>query len=268
LELATSVNTEVPTQPGLSSGFSLRNWYSLLFLAGFMMRFGFVRSARTYDRSANTMMPFGAEVCRIAAHIAVAAGKGFDAPFNEIGINRRNPSGPPGVATVAAVFYRIFLRDNYWFELSLGNYHCSSGMGYMGKHPDGNPRFYDQVAQMGELGFVAYHKKEAFDFLRQDPREFVDLALHRSRWFWDGTPLFYHRREWWSPSECWPLSALAWLGMLFVLTRGPPGWLLFSAALIVYPIAYHLAYLNAPYKYAIEPELLLLGGYLVSVLWS
>jgi hypothetical protein len=425
--MATSLNIEVPAQPGLSSGFSFRNWYSLLFLAGFVMRFDFVRSARTYDGSANTMTSFGAEVCRIAAHIA--AGKGFRAPFNEIGINRRDRSGPPGVATVAAVFHlfgayskgsalillglecamgtatglaiwalrarslrerigfwaawiwalspiffrrpcswiwyfaasglllatalvlsldagetgarakwlwlgalwgligltnpvllsvmpfsflhlffanrktnaqrlqgnrnliyalitfaviasplvirneivfkrRIFLRDNYWFEFSLGNYHYRNGMGYMGKHPDGNPRFYNQVAQMGELGSIAYHKKDAFDFLRQDPREFVDLALHRSWWFWDGTPLPYHGREWWSPWDFWPLSAVAWLGMLFVLTRHPPGWLLFSAALIVYPIPHHLAYLNAPYRYAIEPEMLLLGGYLVSVLWS
>jgi hypothetical protein len=138
----------------------------------------------------------------------------------------------------------------------------------MGKHPDGNPGFYDQVAQMGELGFIAYHKKEAFDFLRQDPREFVDLTVHRSCFFWDGTPLLYQGREWWSPWEFWPLSAVAWPGMLFVLTRRPPGWLLFSAALIVYPIPYYLAYPNAKYRYAIEPEMPLLGGYLVSVLWS
>jgi hypothetical protein len=78
--MATSVNIEVPAQPGLSSGFSFHNWYTLLFLAGFAMRFGFVLSARTYDGSANTMTPFGAEVCRIAAHIA--AGNGFRAPFN------------------------------------------------------------------------------------------------------------------------------------------------------------------------------------------
>jgi len=38
-----------------------------------------------------------------------------------------------------------------------------------------------------------------------------------------------------------------WLGLLFVLTRRPRGWLLFAAALLVYPVS--------KYRHAIEPEL-------------
>ena len=136
----------------------------------------------------------------------------------------------------------------------------------MGKHPDGNPGFYDQVAQMGELGFIAYHKKEAFDFLRQDPREFVDLTLHRSWWFWDGTPLLYQTHEWWKPWQFWPLSALGWLGLLFAVTRKLRGWFLFSAALLIYPLPYYFSYPVAKYRHAIEPELLLLSVYFASVL--
>jgi hypothetical protein len=162
----------------------------------------------------------------------------------------------------------VFLRDNYWFEFSLGNFHYSNGMGYMGKHPDANPRIYDQIARMGELQFIAFHKQEAFEFIRQYPREFLDLTLHRAGWFWDGTSLLYQGREWWSPWEFWPLSAAGWLGLLFVLTRRPRGWLLFAAALILYPLPYYLAYPNAKYRYAIEPELLLLGCYLIPVLWT
>ncbi len=162
----------------------------------------------------------------------------------------------------------VFLRDNYWFEFSLGNFHYSNGMGYLGKHPDANPRIYDQIARMGELGFVAFHKREAFEFIRQYPREFTDLTLHRAWWFWDGTSLLYQGREWWSPWEFWPLSAVGWLGLLFVLTRRPRGWLLFAAALIIYPLPYYLAYPNAKYRYTIEPELLLLGCYLISILWT
>jgi hypothetical protein len=96
--------------------------------------------------------------------------------------------------------------------------------------------------------------KDSFAFVHKYPAEFVDLTLHRVWWFWDGSLLIYWTREWWKPWEFWPLSLL--------------GWLLFSAALIVYPILYYLAYPVAKYRHAIEPELLLLSVYLAFVLWG
>ena len=66
----------------------------------------------------------------------------------------------------------------------------------------------------------------------------------------------------------WPLSVVGWLGLLFALTRRPPGWQLFLALLLIYPIPYYLAYPNAKYRHALEPELLLLGVFLVIVLWG
>jgi hypothetical protein len=38
--------------------------------------------------------------------------------------------------------------------------------------------------------------------------------------------------------------------------------------LLIYPIPYYIAYPNPKYRHAIEPELLLLSVYLVSVLWG
>ena len=167
------------------------------------------------------------------------------------------------------VFHRpVFLRDNYWFEFSMGNYHYSNGMGWSGKHPDVNPRYLNQAAQLGELGFIDFHKKEAFAFVRQYPREFLDLTLHRVWWFWDGTTILYQANDWWQPWKYWPLSAAAWLALFFVLTRRPRGWLLYAAAVLVYPLPYYLAYPHHRYRHAIEPELLLLTVYLASVLWG
>ncbi|HVM75633.1 MAG TPA: glycosyltransferase family 39 protein [Candidatus Saccharimonadales bacterium] len=162
----------------------------------------------------------------------------------------------------------VFLRDNFWFEFSLGNYHFSNGMGWTAHHPDGNPAIGQQALQLGELAFIEMHKREALDFVRREPREFLELTAHRVLWFWDGTPLHYQGQEWWQPWEFWPLSVLGWLGLLFALTRRPTGWLLYAAALIVYPIPYYLTYAQAKYRYVIEPEMLLLSVYLVSVLWG
>lgn len=162
----------------------------------------------------------------------------------------------------------VFLRSNFWFEFHLGNYHFSNGMGYFGLHPGGNPRELRRYAELGEQGYIRQAKQEALTFVRQYPREFVDLTLHRILWFWDGTSLLYQSAEWWQPWEFWPLSLAAWLGLIFLLTRRPSGWLLYSACMIVYPMPYYLVYPVAKYRYAIEPEMLILSVFLASVLWS
>ena len=162
----------------------------------------------------------------------------------------------------------VFFRSNYWFEFHLGNFHYSQGMGFTGKHPGVNPLELKKYAAWGEMRYIDYYKRDSFAFVCKYPSEFVDLTLHRTLWFWDGSVLIYWTREWWKAWEFWPLSVLGWLGLLFALTRRPRGWLLFSAALIVYPIPYYLAYPTPKYRHAIEPELLLLSVYLAFVIRS
>jgi len=162
----------------------------------------------------------------------------------------------------------VFLRSNFWLEFHLGNFHYANGMGYLGFHPGCNPREFRRYAALGEQGYMQEAKTEAIAFVRQYPREFVDLTLHRVLWFWDGTPILYLGDGWWTPWKFWPFSAAAWLGLIFVLTRRPPGWLLYASCLFVYPLPYDLMCPAPKFRHAIEPEMLLLTVYLGSVLWS
>jgi hypothetical protein len=138
-------------------------------------------------------------------------------------------------------------------------------LGFSGKHPTANAAVFKEYAAMGEMGFIDYYKKDALRFVRQYPAEFLSLTRYRTWWFWDGTSLLYQTREWWQPWEFWPLSLGGWLGLLFVLTRRPRGWLLFAAALLVYPVPYYFVYPVAKYRHAIEPELVLLSVYFAFV---
>ena len=175
---------------------------------------------------------------------------------------------PWAIRNMTVFGHPIFLRSNFWFEFHLGNYHYSNGMGYAGLHPGANPRELRKYAELGEQGYIQSAKNAALGFVRNYPREFIDLSLHRTLWFWDGTPLLYQGEEWWQPWKFWPLSITAWAGMIFLLTRRPRGWLLYAACLVAYPLPYYLVYPIAKYRYAIEPEMLLLSVFLVSVLWS
>jgi 4-amino-4-deoxy-L-arabinose transferase-like glycosyltransferase len=161
----------------------------------------------------------------------------------------------------------VFLRSNYWFEFHLGNYHYSNGMGFSGKHPTQNPLEMRKYMAMGEQGYIEWAKKDALQFVREYPGEFWNLTVHRVWWFWDGTTLIYEKNSWWKPWEFWPLSLTGWLGLLFVLTRRPRGWVLLTAPLIFYPAPYYLSYGVSKYRHAVEPELVLLSVYLAYVLW-
>ena len=161
----------------------------------------------------------------------------------------------------------VFLRSNYWFEFHLGNYHYSNGVGFSGKHPTHNAFELAKYEALGELRYVQQARDDAFRFVREHPLEFLNLTWLRARWFWDGSFLILQSGEWWRPWEYWPLSALGLLGLLFAITRRPRGWLLFAMALLVYPIPYYLSFPTARYRHTLEPLLLLLAAYLVSVIW-
>jgi 4-amino-4-deoxy-L-arabinose transferase-like glycosyltransferase len=169
----------------------------------------------------------------------------------------------------AVVFgHPIFLRSNFWFEFHLGNFHYSNGMGYLGFHPGCNVHELRRYTELGEYRYVEWAKQQAIAFVRQYPGEFLDLTLHRPLWFWDGTSILYQGDGWWRPWNFWPLSASAWLGLIFVLTRRPPGWFLYACSMVVYPLPYYFVYPAPKYRHAIEPAMLLLTVYLASVLWS
>lgn len=167
------------------------------------------------------------------------------------------------------IFHKfIFVRDNFWLEFQLGNFHGSTGLGFGPLHPTGSARLLQRFHDLGEIGYMEDRKQLAMSFVHAFPNEFRDLTLRRLAWFWDGTSVLYQANEWWTPWEVWWLSVVSLLGLLFVLTRRPPGWMLYLGAVLVYPLPYYLTYANAKYRHAIEPELLLLGAYLAAVLYG
>jgi hypothetical protein len=73
----------------------------------------------------------------------------------------------------------VFLRDNAPFELALGNYPGSNGMGWFGKHPTQNKWEYASYKRMGELAYVAHKNQLAMAFVQHSPQEFANLCATR-----------------------------------------------------------------------------------------
>lgn len=174
----------------------------------------------------------------------------------------------PWLSRNYAVFGRpVFLRSNAFFELHLGNYHGSNGMGWLGKHPSMWRAEYRRYKEMGETAFVELHKKEFLKFVREYPEEFITLCWNRFLWFWDGEFYNYetHQENMWSDKQQWPyftLSLGALWGLFLAAGHKVRGGVLY-ACLVFYPAAYYIIYPVPRYRHAIEPMMLILMTYLI-----
>lgn len=158
----------------------------------------------------------------------------------------------------------VFVRDNFGFELHMGNYHNSNGMGWQGTHPAVNPAEYAKYRRLGELAYIDQAGQAAREFIRQDPGEFAHLCWVRFTGFWDGTPMGYSPNPWpWTPGTFLFTSLLALAGLLWATRSHVRGAGLFWW-MAIYPLPYYITYPQARYRHAIEPEMLLLSVYVVA----
>jgi 4-amino-4-deoxy-L-arabinose transferase-like glycosyltransferase len=159
----------------------------------------------------------------------------------------------------------VFIRSNAGFEFSMANYHNSTGTAWDGRHPSANRREYQAYARLGELAYVHARGQQAWQFVRQYPREFAALVAFRCWAFWYGSFIHY------SPVSVepfptwlfWPWSLLTWLGLIVMLVRRQPAAWLFLAAAVFYPLLYYFTVAATRFRHALEPLMLLASMYFV-----
>lgn len=164
----------------------------------------------------------------------------------------------------------VFVRDNFPFELSLGNYHNSNGMGWAGRHPAANPKVMDEYVRQGEIAFVRQHGAQAMQFIREHPGEFLRISAHRFVVFWNGNAMLYGPQawEWWKPWMFWPLSVMTLAGAVFAINRRVPAAWMYALGILLYPLPYYITYPQTRYRHEVEPLMLLLSVYLLAQLWG
>jgi hypothetical protein len=159
----------------------------------------------------------------------------------------------------------IFIRSNFGFEFHLGNYHLSNGFGWAGKHPSANKGERDEYTRIGEMAFVAEKRAGAVEFIRQYPREFLDLTLKRIFAFWSGEMMHYGDQ----PLLPWfygPFSLTMLFGGLLAARDKINGRGLLLGLLLFYPLPFYVAFPQARNRHAIEPEMLALSVYFLIAL--
>ncbi|MGC2449904.1 MAG: glycosyltransferase family 39 protein [Candidatus Sulfotelmatobacter sp.] len=172
----------------------------------------------------------------------------------------------PWVIRNYEVFDRfVFLRDDFGLQFRLGNWKGADGMLMAYLQPNLNRGELEKFQSMGELAYAEACKREAFDWVRENPSRFAVISLKRFFYYWNGVPRATSST---SPvdfrtSAFLATSVLALWGLGRALSKKIPGAWLFAGLILTYPAVYYFVYPHARYRHPIEPELTILIVFLI-----
>jgi 4-amino-4-deoxy-L-arabinose transferase-like glycosyltransferase len=199
--------------------------------------------------------------------------------------HRRRKRGIPsvgGVALASLIFFvtispwvvrnyvtfgkLMFIRDDFGYELRLGNGPSADGrlMAYL--QPNLNVLELQTYTRLGEQAYEERCRRMAFQWIREHPKRFAEISLKRFFFYWDNTvkdtnslsPVDFRN------SGFLATSVLALWGIGLAVRQKKPGAWLFLWLVLVFPTVYYFVYPGARYRHPIEPELLIAAVFLLS----
>jgi GT2 family glycosyltransferase len=160
----------------------------------------------------------------------------------------------------------VFIRDNFGNELLVGNNPLAEGQYVLAYHPTQNDLVMAKYKRMGELAFCADQGRLARQWIAENRGKFAEITLRRVYYFWNGIPRLA-KDQWLAElknTHTLLLSVLGIWGLLLAWKRRVHGVFLFASLLAFYPLVYYICFPEPRYRHPIDPELLILGVYLVS----
>ena len=197
------------------------------------------------------------------------------------------------------VFHKpVFVRDNVGVEFRCGNNPLAEGLWVGMYHPTQNPLLFERYKQLGEADYSIEQSHLAKQWIEEHPRKFALVSFRKFIYFWTDIPslttipewMIEHHDKWaartfhsvvfredgttrvwlvdileqFKPALFLASTLLAWGGLLLALKRRVHGVFLFASLVVFYPLVYYFAFPHPRYRHPIEPELLILGVYLVT----
>jgi len=159
----------------------------------------------------------------------------------------------------------VFIRDDFGLQFRLGNWKGADGMLMAYLQPNLNTLELRKFQSMGELAYAESSKRDAFDWVRENPARFAVISLKRLFYYWNGVPRETNRV---SPvdfrtSGFLATSVLALWGLILAVHRTRPGAWLFAGLVLTYPTVYYFVFPHARYRHPIEPQLVILAVFLI-----
>jgi 4-amino-4-deoxy-L-arabinose transferase-like glycosyltransferase len=165
-----------------------------------------------------------------------------------------------------ATFHQpVFLRSNFGAELRMGNGPGADGTWMWFLHPTQNVYAMHQYERMGELAYVAGRKHEAVEWINEDPARFVGVSAKKFIYYWAGVP----KLSKFPPPEVknalfLTSSILCFWGLFRAIRKRKQGAWLFFWLIFCFPLVYYVVFPHARYRHPIDPEIGILGVFLIS----
>jgi len=166
-----------------------------------------------------------------------------------------------------AVFGRlVFIRDDFGLQFRLGNWKGADGMLMAYLQPNLNKLEFEKFQRLGELAYAADCKRQAFEWVRENPGRFAVISLKRFFYFWNGVPRPSDSRLSvdFRTSGFLASSILFIWGLFRILHQKRHGAWLFAGLVLTYPTTYYFVFPTARYRHPMEPELLILAVFLIA----
>ena len=160
----------------------------------------------------------------------------------------------------------VFIRSNFGAELRMGNGPWANGTWMYYLHPTQNKTARQQYEKLGEIAYVAERKRQAFEFIKENPGQFLLISVKRFTYYWAGS--MRSSNHWWlaqiKNSLFLVSSVLCFWGLARALRQRKPGAWLFLWLMLLYPAVYYVVFTHARYRHPIEPEIGILAIFLIT----
>lgn len=168
------------------------------------------------------------------------------------------------------VFHQpIFLKDNFWLEVVVGNSEGQSHWWDDNAHPSRNMGELREMVLQGEVGYMAEKKQQALDFLSHHFFTYLLLCFRRFIYIWFGFWSFrleYLVEEPFDPINmifCSALSIAAFAGIRRAIRTHHTALIPCISCLLSIPIVHYFTHPFVSYRHPIDPEIVIFATYAV-----
>jgi hypothetical protein len=163
----------------------------------------------------------------------------------------------------------VFLEDNFWMEVCVGNLGDGRHWWNDAVHPAGSATEMSEYRRLGELGYMHRARGLAFDFIRLHPGLYLWRSFRRFVYMWTGFWSLnreYLREEPYDLANiffCTGFTVLAMTGLYKAFHRSWDATMPYALILLAFPVAYYVAHPEISFRQPIDPILIIFASFAI-----
>jgi 4-amino-4-deoxy-L-arabinose transferase-like glycosyltransferase len=164
----------------------------------------------------------------------------------------------------------VFLKDNFWMEMCVGNVGNDLHWWNGAVHPSGSAAELAEIRRVGEQAYLEEKRTLALDFIKAHPGIYAWRCLRRVVFIWTGFWSFqreYLREEPFDPANiffCTLFTVFALAGLRKAFRDRRDMAILYALILGTFPIIFYITHPDLAYRHPIDPEIVILGAYAIA----